>query len=271
MADAKPMRRDPEVRGSRPEAAGPAQRAGRTRTRHAGGSLRQPPRPRPRDHAESQKRVRRVLLALGPIVAARRGRLHVSVRRAYVSTDNAYVRADKLHVATDVSGTVAEVAVRENERVEKGAAAVPARRRALSASRSPAPRRSSATVRNEIATLQATYRQKPSRRSSRRKTDVAFYAGAVRAASSDLQKRGVATQAAFDQAQHDLDAARERVSGGAAPGRGDPRPTRRRRRRRRSRPSALPRRPRRRSTRRERDCDHTMVRAPDAGHRRQCR
>jgi membrane fusion protein (multidrug efflux system) len=38
----------------------------------------------------------------------------------YVSVDNAYVRAPKLTVATDVSGVVAEVRVREGQRVAQG-------------------------------------------------------------------------------------------------------------------------------------------------------
>jgi len=38
----------------------------------------------------------------------------------YVSIDNAYVRAAKLAVATDVSGIVAEVSVKEGQRVKKG-------------------------------------------------------------------------------------------------------------------------------------------------------
>ena len=75
------------------------------------------------------------------------------------------------------------------------------------------------TVRNQLVTLQATYRQKQAQ-IEQAKTDVAFYETGFQR-QQDLLKRGVASQAAFDQAKRDLDAARERVTDGAARRRSD--------------------------------------------------
>ena len=66
------------------------------------------------------KTLRRLLLALGPIVVLAGGLFAYTAGGRYVSTDNAYVHAGKLTVATDVSGIVADVAVKESQKVEKG-------------------------------------------------------------------------------------------------------------------------------------------------------
>ena len=64
--------------------------------------------------------MRRLLLALGPLVVLVGGLFAYTAGGRYVSTDNAYVHAGKLTVATDVSGIVADVAVKESQKVEKG-------------------------------------------------------------------------------------------------------------------------------------------------------
>src|SRR5687768_7409921 len=74
------------------------------------------PEPAPR-----RRIVQWVLLALGPIVVIGLGLHFYLAGGRFVTTDNAYVQADKLNIATDVAGTVAEVAVREGQRVEAGA------------------------------------------------------------------------------------------------------------------------------------------------------
>src|SRR5258708_6032159 len=66
------------------------------------------------------------------------------------------------------------------------------------------------TVRNQLTTLQATYRQKQAQIAQAR-TDVAFYESGYQR-QQDLLKRGVSAQATFDQAKRDLDGARERVT-----------------------------------------------------------
>ncbi|MGH8429690.1 MAG: HlyD family secretion protein, partial [Solimonas sp.] len=65
-------------------------------------------------------------------------------------------------------------------------------------------------VRNQLVTLQATYRQKQAQ-VAQAKTDVAYYETSFQR-QQDLLKRGVSAQATYDQAKRDLDAARERVT-----------------------------------------------------------
>jgi membrane fusion protein, multidrug efflux system len=162
----------------------------------------QAPKPRP-------KRLRRMLLLLGPIVMAVGGLYFYLSGGRYVSTDNAYVRADKLNIATDVSGIVADIAVIESQKVTKDQVLFrlddQPYRIALAGAEAQLQ-----TARNEIATLQATYRQSLAQIEQAR-TDVAFYQTGFER-QQDLGRRGVSSQSALDQARRDLDASRERVN-----------------------------------------------------------
>src|SRR5215212_1011171 len=161
-----------------------------------------PPPRRPR-------RLRRVLLLLGPVFAIAAGfHLYLAGGR-YVSTDNAYVRADKLNVSTDVSGIVAEIPVTENQHVDKDQVLfrlddMPFRTVLAGAEAQ------LGVVQSEIATLQANYRQSLAQIEQAR-TDIAFYQTSFER-QQDLNKRGVSSQAALDQVKRDLDTARERVT-----------------------------------------------------------
>src|SRR3954471_9700934 len=154
------------------------------------------------------KWLRRVLIALGPVVLLGSGVTMYLAGGRYVSTDNAYVRADKMTVATDVSGIVAEVAVHENQKVEKGQLLFrlddEPYRIALAGAEAQL-----GTVRNELATLQATYRQNLAQIDQAR-TEVTF-AEAQAQRQQDLIRRGVTTQVAVDQAQRDINSARQRL------------------------------------------------------------
>ena len=80
-----------------------------------------PPAMPPRTLTVAGRKMLRAVLMLGGIavvlIASFAYWLHGG---RYVSIDNAYVRAAKLAVATDVSGIVAEVTVKEGQRVKKG-------------------------------------------------------------------------------------------------------------------------------------------------------
>ena len=80
-----------------------------------------PPRGRARTVMRLGRRVRRLALMLlvPAALAAAGGYVWVTGGR-FVSTDNAYLRQDKVTIGADVAGRIAEVAVRENERVEPG-------------------------------------------------------------------------------------------------------------------------------------------------------
>jgi membrane fusion protein (multidrug efflux system) len=156
----------------------------------------------------ARSRLRPLLLALGPIVLiAVALPLYLSGGR-YVSTDNAYVRADKLNISSEIAGSVASIAVRESQQVTRGQPLFrlddEPYRIALASAEAQL-----GAARNEIMTLQATYRLNMAQIEQAR-IDVAFYDAAFQR-QLDLSKRGVATQSAFDQAKRDLDAAKERV------------------------------------------------------------
>jgi len=153
--------------------------------------------------------LRRILLALGPMVVLAGGLFTYTTGGRYVSTDNAYVHAGKLTVATDVSGIVAGVAVKESQKVEKGQVLFTLDQEPFKIALAGA-EANLGTVRNQLVTLQATYRQKQAQVAQAR-TDAAFYETSFQR-QQDLLKRGVAAQATFDQAKHDLDASRERVT-----------------------------------------------------------
>lgn len=160
------------------------------------------PQPRP-------KRLRRILLLLGPVLMVAAGLYFYLSGGRYVSTDNAYVRADKLNVATDVSGIVTEIPVTENQQVEKDQVLFrldeePFRTAVAGAEAQ------LGVVRSEIATLQANYRQSLAQIEQAR-TDIAFYQTSFER-QQDLNRRGVSSQAALDQVKRDLDTARERVA-----------------------------------------------------------
>jgi membrane fusion protein (multidrug efflux system) len=125
-----------------------------------------------------------------------------------MSTDNAYVEAQTLGVSTDVSGTVAAVDVHNNDHVKKGQVLFrlkpDAFRTALEAAKAQL-----GTVRNQVLTLQASYKQSLLQ-IDQAKADLPFYEAAFKR-QQDLVSSSVVSRAVFDQAQHDLVAARQKV------------------------------------------------------------
>lgn len=153
--------------------------------------------------------LRRVLLVLGPLAFVIVGiYLYLSGGR-YVSTDNAYLRADKLSITTDVPGFVAEVAVKDDQRVEKGQLLLRLEdepfRIALAGAQAQL-----GMVRNEIASLQATYRQNLAQVEQAR-VDLTYFETEF-ARQKGLITKQATTQTIFEQSQRDLRTARERVA-----------------------------------------------------------
>ena len=158
--------------------------------------------------ARKPRNLRRILLVLGPAIVLAGSLFAYMTGGRYVSTDNAYVHAGKLTVATDVSGIVAKVAVHESQRVEKGQVLFTLDQEPFRIALAGA-EANLGTVRNQIVTQQATYRQKLAQIEQAR-TDIGFFeTGAQR--QQDLLKRGVSAQATYEQAKRDLDTARERL------------------------------------------------------------
>jgi len=74
-----------------------------------------PPSPRKR----KRRFIRRFLLLLGPVaVAAAASYIYLTGGR-YVDTDNAYVQADKVAITAEVSGSIVDVLVHENDLVQQ--------------------------------------------------------------------------------------------------------------------------------------------------------
>lgn len=161
------------------------------------------PKPPPR------RWLRRMLLALGPVVLLAGGLAMYLDGGRYVSTDNAYVRASKINLTTDVAGIVAAVEVRDNQRVERDQVLFRLDQEPFRIALSGA-EAELGQVRNEIASLQATWRQALAQVEQAR-TDIEF-TGTNLARQQDLARRGVAAQATLDQARREADQARDRVT-----------------------------------------------------------
>jgi membrane fusion protein (multidrug efflux system) len=153
--------------------------------------------------------VRGLLLLLGPAVLIVLAiHLYLAGGR-FVHTDNAYVRADKVTISTDVSGVVADVPVRNDQRVEAGQVLVqlddePYRYLLAGAAAQ------LITVRSEIDALKANYRQKQEA-IKRAETDVAFFAREYDRQKDLIQGRST-TQVRIDEALHNLESARQALA-----------------------------------------------------------
>ncbi|WP_254073490.1 HlyD family secretion protein [Acidisphaera sp. S103] len=82
-------------------------------------------RPAPIDRAHVpgktlRERLRRPLLMLFPILLAAVGATYYLAQEPYVSTDDAFVRAAKESINARVAGQVVDIAVKDNQRVQKG-------------------------------------------------------------------------------------------------------------------------------------------------------
>ena len=126
-----------------------------------------------------------------------------------MSTDNAYVGAQMLGVSTDVAGTVAAIEVHDNEAVKQGQVLFRLRgdsfRIALEGAQAQL-----GTVRNQVLTLQATYKQSLSQ-IAQAKADLPYYQSVFKR-QQDLMTSAYVSKATFDQAEHDLVATQQKVA-----------------------------------------------------------
>jgi len=167
----------------------------------------------PSSSAEAPKRrrglLRFILLVAIPVVAlAGGGYFYVSSQR-YVGTDNAYVKTDMVAISARVDAPIVSVEVSENQHVEKGDVLFRLSpddfNNALESADAELSR-----VRDEIAAMKATYRQKE-QELSLAEADAA-YAKTVFERQAKLSKKGISSRANFDAAEHDLATARRSVA-----------------------------------------------------------
>ena len=149
-----------------------------------------------------------VILTLGPLVVAGAGGYFYSTGGRFITTDNAYVKADKIFVSPEVSGPLVEVAVSENTPVLNGQILITIDDVPFRIAVSRANARLSA-VKRTIEAARARYREEMTVKEAAEEKVSYFEREFAR--REELQARGVSSDAALDQARHDLDLARQTV------------------------------------------------------------
>jgi membrane fusion protein (multidrug efflux system) len=127
----------------------------------------------------------------------------------YASTDNAYVGQDRVTITADVPGRIVEVAAKTNQQVKKGD---------LLLRIDPAPYRIAlaqadaalASARLSVDQLRATYQQAVAEE-TQAQSDVEYNQKAFDR-QQDLLKKGVASQATYDQAENALRSAQQSLT-----------------------------------------------------------
>jgi membrane fusion protein (multidrug efflux system) len=156
----------------------------------------------------TRRRVRLFLLVLGPAILLVIASYFYITGGRYEGTDDAYVKAHMLSISPQVSGKVIDVAVHENQIVEKGQLLFRIKddRYRVAVADAEA---NLETVRNNIEQLRATYKQ----RADALKLTQAYIAYYKRDYDryKALAQRGVASQQRFEQAQHNLVVAKEQI------------------------------------------------------------
>jgi len=154
--------------------------------------------------------VLRILLLIGVPLLIGAAALHYYAEGGrYVETENAYVKAHIIAVSAEVAGRVAEVAVRDQQVVSAGQ---------FLFRLDPAPfelavaraRAQLASVRTEVETLRAEHRVALAE-AHEAEERIRFLTSQLERAAR-LRERGMVREDVYDEARHNLDAARARLS-----------------------------------------------------------
>ncbi|WP_426239304.1 HlyD family secretion protein [Pararhizobium sp. DWP1-1-3] len=151
---------------------------------------------------------RPILFALLPIALIAGGYFHVTGGQI-METDNAYLQADMVGVSTDVAGTVATVNVHENETVKAGQVLFQLKPDSFRIALEGAEAKLAAS-RNELLNLKASYAQTLAQ-IAQVDADIPYYQTAFDRQQT-LITNAAASHATYDQAKHDLDAAKQKVT-----------------------------------------------------------
>ncbi|HEX6298344.1 MAG TPA: HlyD family secretion protein [Burkholderiales bacterium] len=152
--------------------------------------------------------LRAVLLLLVPAAFAAGGAWMWLQGGRYEETENAYVKANLIVVTPEVEGPAVEVAVREHQRVKAGELLfrVDAARYEAAVARAEA---ELALARTELASLRAEHRVALAEAAEAEERTGFLSRQLERQAR--LKERGMGLEQAYDQARHDLEAARRRL------------------------------------------------------------
>jgi membrane fusion protein (multidrug efflux system) len=173
--------------------------------------------PRDNGHARARahsrpalkRRLRPVLLLLGPIVVVAVSAYFYLTGGRYVSTDDSYVRYNKVQISSDVGGRITEVAVDENQAVEQGqllfAIDDEPYRIALMRAES-----ALAAARNDVLAMRAAFKQKEANvRAAQASAD---FLGRESERQRRLAVQNVASEAKVDEAQRSAEVARQQFA-----------------------------------------------------------
>jgi membrane fusion protein, multidrug efflux system len=156
-----------------------------------------------------RQRLRLPLMVLGPLFVLLVAAYWYLTGGRYVSTDDAYVDAARVAVSTEVSGRVAEIEVRDNERVKEGQVLFAIDQRPFRNTVAEA-KAQLAAVRLQIEALRATYLQKKADAAANEATLV--YQQRQLERQRSLLASGAASQSQFDQSNHAYKIAREELT-----------------------------------------------------------
>jgi membrane fusion protein, multidrug efflux system len=168
------------------------------------------PAPVPVPETKPKRSSRRFLImAIVPAILVAVGLWFWLTGGRYASTDNAYVQQDRVTITADIPGRIVDVAVKTNQHVKKGD---------LLFRLDPEPYRITlaedeaalASARLSVEQLRSTYQQALTEEQQAR-TDVDFAQRAFDR-QQDLLKKGVASQATYDQAEQTLRAAEKTLT-----------------------------------------------------------
>ena len=155
------------------------------------------------------QRLRWPLMILAPIILVG-GALYIYITGGrYQSTDDAYTRAATVSISSNVAGRVVEVAIRDNELVQRGTTLFKLDDAPFRIAVSDAAARLSST-RLQVESLKSTYQQRQVELRAAR--DTQRFAQTQYDRQARLLNSGISSQTQFDQASHALDAARQQVA-----------------------------------------------------------
>ena len=155
------------------------------------------------------RRLTRALLLVGvPLIAIAAGLYYYAQGGRHLETDNAYVKAHIIAVSAEVAGRVAEVAVRDNQAVAKGQLlfSIDAAPFEVALARANA---QLANARTDVETLRAEHRVALAE-ASEAEERIRFL-GLQLERQQRLREKGMVREDAYDEARHNLDAARARL------------------------------------------------------------
>ncbi|WP_438750963.1 HlyD family secretion protein [Pararhizobium sp. O133] len=151
---------------------------------------------------------RPILFALLPIALVVGGYYYVTGGQI-METDNAYLQADMVGVTTDVAGIVASVDVHENEAVKAGQVLFRLKQDSFRIALEGAQAKLAA-ARNQLLNLKASYAQTLAQ-IAQVEADIPYYQ-TVFDRQQTLISNAAASHATYDDAKHNLEAARQKVS-----------------------------------------------------------